>query len=552
MERTPAPGNSGRLQIPPKTFLLTDGTGAECDLTDLIQNGAKFTVLFDRYKQAFGVHAEAGDKHYFRLYHALNRWNKAGLIEYRRSYYDVYSVEPNQKRGIYVKAAEAAYKPPNLIDELQNSKKFADPLQTSAPTEWEGKIPNKCGWLRMHAIRRLLEIDNYQWFIRNKTTHALNPALQKKLSQTEGLFEEWKQESQEKIIILRNLRDGEFVEMPYKTRFTDEARKLKNIAIYNTGIENSLEKWDTGVFLTLTTDPKLWMMPKGEPFTRYIKDDATGKTYQFEGIGKGGTLFDANRHESTAWRKWYEKETQRRGYRIPYIRCVEFQENGLIHTHVMLFGISWDKEWYQFAKEWGENYGQGYMNKAYEVKNTGDKWEWKKERPADSENRSPADYLKKYLIKSMYDTSGFYLYWATNKRFFTMSESVRYYSFDEKIAEEEWKQQHKPKDAFDYVAACTEENIGHEIQQYFKRIEREKGAKPDSRIPKIDITPPPKIERYFKFDESKPQPIENPDEYDEITADGLTPEEIEWERIVKEKQRRRKQEENWLFGNISP
>lgn len=192
------------------------------------------------------------------------------------------------------------------------------------------------------------------------------------------------------------------------------------------------------------------------------------------------------------------------------------------------------------------------MNKAYEVKNTGDKWEWKKERPADSENRSPADYLKKYLIKSMYDTSGFYLYWATNKRFFTMSESVRYYSFDEKIAEEEWKQQHKPKDAYDYVAACTEENIGHEIQQYFKRIEREKGAKPESRIPKIDITPPPKIERYFKFDESKLQPIENPDEYDEITAEGLTPEEIEWERIVKEKQRRRKQEENWLFGNISP
>lgn len=525
-------------RVPAGTFIL-EQNGIVCDLSELIDYGAKFTVLLDKYKHVFNVSARAGDKHYFKLYHALKRWEKQGLLEYHSWAYDLRSPELTQRRGVFVRATdEARIKPPNLIDTVQNSKNFARPENDLT---WRGKIPNRCGWLRMHAIRRLLAVTNYEWFIRNNQTHALNPELTKKLDQTNALFDEWREESEKKVILLRNLSTGEFTEKPYRTRFTDEARKKKNISIYQTGIENSLFKWKTGVFLTLTTDPKLWLSPKGQEFTRYIKDDKTGKTYQFDGIGKGATLYDANRHESTAWRRWYEKITHQKKRRIPYIRCVEFQENGLIHTHVLLFDITWDYDWYQFAKEWGTIYGQGFMNKAYEIKNDGEKWVWKNHQPADAQNRAPADYLKKYLIKSMYDPRGFAMYWATNKRFFTMSETVRYYSFDEKIEEAEYRESLKSPIPYDYVGSCenTEEQKGNTIARYLKQNHQN----PPAHFAIGDPKHTPRASPFWK----PPKPrIEEPDDFDGIETEGLTQDELEWAKVCRDKQKA-KHEYDWLF-----
>lgn len=553
--------SEGYPSLPPHLFQISDSSGAQCNLTPFLQAGAKLTVLFAAYQKQLGIKAATGDKHYFRLYRALKSWERAGLIEIRKNAYDSFSIEPDQRAGIYCRATAEAYtKTPYLINEVQNSKTFCKTPQTPQDERWRAEIPERCSFMRMHAIRRLCEVKNHTWFKRNPQTHMLNPMLQKKLTQVENIFQSWKEEADQKIILLRNLNTGEIEEVPYKTRFTDTTRKLKNVAIYNTGIENSLKKWKTGVFLTLTTDPMLWMMPEGETFTRYIKDQETGKTYQFEGVGRGESLYAADRHESEAWRMWYEKETQRRGYRVPYIRCVEFQENGLIHTHILLFGIEWDRDWYDFANEWGTVYGQGFMNKAYEVVNDGEKWVWKREKPTDAKERAPADYLKKYLIKSMYDESGFSLYFATNKRFFTMSQTVRYYSFDEKIEEEEWAKIRKSEIPFDYVGACTKEEIPETVKRYFTLKDKQTGF---MHKPPITSHGAPggfcdKHKPYlypFQKEPAKPeiQPvpaIENPDEFDGIPA--IVPElelqtrreEEEYQRLLQiEREERKKRRE---------
>lgn len=214
-----------------------------------------------------------------------------------------------------------------------------------------------------------------------------------------------------------------------------------------------------GVFITLTADPQIHMRKRGEEFERHVKDPNSGITYEFELTGKGGNLWSANRSESRAWRGWYETLCHRYGRRVPYIRVVEFQKNGLIHTHLLLFGIYFKESWEDLAREWGERYGQGIMNQVYRVKNIDGVWQWanKNEQPNDTHGRTPADYLGKYLKKASdiptvkcpkcgkivstplsgevecpechtklhAPRDGRYMYWVCGKRFFTISQCLR-------------------------------------------------------------------------------------------------------------------------------
>ena len=225
---------------------------------------------------------------------------------------------------------------------------------------------------------------------------------------------------------------------------------------------------------------------------------------------------------------------------MPYIRCVEFQENGLIHTHVLLFDVKWGMKWEDFAKEWGTQYKQGFLNKAYEVINDGQKWTWKKHAPEDTQGRAPADYLKKYLIKSMYEQDGFYMYWATTKRFFTMSESLRYYSFDEKIEEEDWIREHQSNGEWEFVGSCAPEDTPETIAQYLrKKYGRPRGKAFDSGEPARVVKP----SFYTKPRVRKEPAIENPDTDDDSEAAYRAQMELE-SKLRKERKAKLKQKTN--------
>jgi len=558
----PQPAQAPTPALPPDLFILARD-GCTVNLTPLLQTGAKHTVLYAALAKALHIPTKIPSrrendklkpyaKHNEFLYRALNHLCKLGLIEKYQNYIDTNSVEPDQRPGLFWRASPAAFETEYLIDGVQNSKCFAQ--DTSSLSEDKSAasakhlIPDRCGWLRIQAINALARIRNPALFIRDKETKQLNPELTRRLNNVNNMFHQWEDECSRKVIVLKNMESEDFIEIPYKTRFNDEGRKLKNVKIYNTGIENSLKKHKFGVFLTLTTDPQIWMTPKGEEFKRHVKDGS--KTYHFDGTGQGGDLYQANRHESEAWRRWYEKVCHQYGTRIPYIRCVEFQKNGLIHTHVLLFGVTWRKSWAEFAKEWGTKYNQGYLNKAYLIENDGEKWTWKDHKPTDAKNRSPADYLKKYLIKSMYETDGFYMYWACNKRFFTMSESLRYYSLDEKIEEEDWHRENPQPGIFEFVGSAQPEEIPNLIAIY--NLKKHGRPKPkyfnegDPLIPTAGYGVGWLHNASFINAHLRADTIENPDETDTRESEWQTDYEkqLEAERIARAERRRKLREKN--------
>jgi hypothetical protein len=122
----------------------------------------------------------------------------------------------------------------------------------------------------------------------------------------------------------------------------------------------------------------------------------------------------------------YIKQDQ--NLKLPYLCVREFQRNGNVHYHIIIFGISWLKRNDDISRIWQE-YGQGKITKINKIR-------WNQERgyiwaegqaPEDAKGRQPLEYLKKYLLKGQYaekNPEAALLYWVFNSRFFTYSSSL--------------------------------------------------------------------------------------------------------------------------------
>ena len=436
--------------------------------------GAKFTVVYDRVCRSLQHRGKAGDA----LYHRLRRWiialGEQGLVDVLQGVIDPLSVELHQKKGLYVRGRPSAL---NLIKGMQNSKDLCTGIkgpQKSADGDYRlcsWMFPARCSHIRRRAIAKAYRINYYPLFVRPRPD-TLNPKLVEKIDEIQNLYDQWVEDTEDKQIVLRRVRgDGNpYCVLPMKTRFTDEGRMVEHLKTYEHGIDNSLKHFNKAVFLTLTTDPLMWMAPEGSPVERTIKDKSGKELCRFQVQGKGASLYEANRHESVAWRGWYEVETHHRKLRLPYIRVVEFMENGLIHTHILLFGIDWIKDFKQLAYEWGVRYGQGFMVHAYTIRKRDGMWKWKdsKSTPDDAAGKDPADYLKKYLKKALYSQDGFFGYWVHNKRFFTMSQSLRYENLTEQAAAKAREVKKAPSE-YEFLGAYPSDYIPDVLRRSEKR-----------------------------------------------------------------------------------
>jgi hypothetical protein len=111
-------------------------------------------------------------------------------------------------------------------------------------------------------------------------------------------------------------------------------------------------------------------------------------------------------------------------YRPVYLAVYEYMENGLLHSHITIFGTTWIDRMDQIKEDW-DALGQGSIAHAYAmIKSPTGTWEWLGKPPQDSRNRQPVDYLIKYLIKGLYTKESHGMYWAMNKRFFTRSRCL--------------------------------------------------------------------------------------------------------------------------------
>ena len=184
--------------------------------------------------------------------------------------------------------------------------------------------------------------------------------------------------------------------LPYKTRFTDYGRKKASLDTYEGIWKRASLGYRSAVFITLTTDPKLF-----------------------------SSVCDANFHFQKALNRFFSLNQKRLGYRPKYLNVHEFTEKGLLHSHIVIFGIDYLTSWRRLSKDW-EKCGQGTVVHIYGLRNNGTAWHWARAPPKGAKKGRSVDlYLKKYLKKNLFDNSELELYWTFNKRFFTYSKALR-------------------------------------------------------------------------------------------------------------------------------
>jgi len=246
-------------------------------------------------------------------------------------------------------------------------------------------IPNRARPERIEAIKYCL------------TKKQLTNSDIEKLSEYYEFYLEW---IDDRSIILKRTQDAPkelppFIIVPYSTRFNDKSRILDLIDKYDQIFSTASQKYERAVFLTLTTDPK-----------------------RHKSIYHSWKFFSKNFNRFMSWLR------KKLGFRPPYIAVYEFTKSGLMHVHIILFGISYIAHKYTITEAWKRT-GQGEINYVYALKNNRGKWEWVREKPKDIKTSQTAqDYLKKYLQKGLYDEKELMFYWISNKRFFTYSRSL--------------------------------------------------------------------------------------------------------------------------------
>jgi len=274
------------------------------------------------------------------------------------------------------------------------------------------RVPSKVHSFRLEAIKKVL---GYK---------MLNSVVKDSI---ESLYRGYLDDIEPKIVILKRISDApdfvdDFVLLPYKTRFNDIRKKRAIIKKYNLVWDKASKKWDSAVFITLTTDPKLfkslWHSWKHfgyalNRFLSFIGGRLRSRKYFLELKGKKA---------KKAYAKYIKAIGERS--RPDYIAVYEFTKSGLLHVHLVIFGVLYLVNKRELTRLWLK-YGQGAINYVYALRKRNGKWLWFMNRkPPFVKNESIQDYLKKYLLKSLYLDDANCLYWVSGKRFFSYSRSL--------------------------------------------------------------------------------------------------------------------------------
>ena len=145
------------------------------------------------------------------------------------------------------------------------------------------------------------------------------------------------------------------------------------------------------------------------------------------------SLYAANRHFQKAFNRFMSFLTRKLGKRPEYITAYEFTKSGLLHAHILLFGLSWLSHKHAISEDWNRC-GQGSITYIYSVRNDNGRWVYARGKPTDfKKDKTAADYLKKYLLKSIDDPKEAMLYWVLNKRFFSCTRAALSTTADQEL-----------------------------------------------------------------------------------------------------------------------
>ncbi len=388
------------------------------DIVPLLFEGANTLHIRDSVAEAWGIVEKGYGKIYYRVYRLLNRLEKAGIVIKKRAVLFLGMDAPPQNFW------RLALKRCNLIRQVQISnpqEKAQIPPGTSAKSsdKWHwARFPKRTNPLRIDACKMMYDTktrENLWMWQREQKTDPIRPELQEILDKFKKPFQRYIDEIHDKAIVLCPFGRADKIDqdilklIPYRTRFTDKFRQLTNLDSYDGTWETSKRYYKNAVFVTLTTAP-----------------------------GMHENLWLADRHFAVAWNRYMSLLTKRNikaakragqydkkhSYRPKYLCVYEFQHNGLLHCHAILFGIDRIANDKQISFDW-ERCGQGKITKQIPLVNKNNTWGWKHEKPKDAgKDETPEKYLRKYLQKAIHDHVDFELYWAVNKKFFSKSRSI--------------------------------------------------------------------------------------------------------------------------------
>ncbi|WP_440947873.1 rolling circle replication-associated protein [Methanosarcina sp. T3] len=183
------------------------------------------------------------------------------------------------------------------------------------------------------------------------------------------------------------------VALPYKTRFTSMDRQNEIKEAYRSTWTTASKRHMKAVFLTLTAPPR------------------------------AGSLWDTNINMLKAWGKLRRFLDSFLARGLTYICVREFQQNGRLHFHIIIFGTNWLLPIKALKKIW-VSYGGGPVMDICALRQTPEGWTWARRSPRDAAGKAPAGYLSDYLEKSMSPKSGLN-YWIYNIQFWTASQDIK-------------------------------------------------------------------------------------------------------------------------------
>ncbi len=304
---------------------------------------------------------------YMRLYRFFKKLKEKGLIQMFRRDGLIWIYPHNPKIFDLIKASE----------KLKQREKYIDSIF---------KFPKRARPERIEALKVVIS--------KNMLTFIDKQEIKK-------YYELYLEDVRNRVIILKRAPDAPtfyplFIKLYYKTRFTSKAYRDEALEKYNLIWHKAGKKFKTAVFITLTTDPK-----------------------RFKSLWHGW------KHFQIAWNRFMSFIQRRLGYRPPYIIVNEFTKTGLLHAHVIIFGVSYLIGKYHLSEIW-ERHGQGSITWIYKIKKTRKGWVWARRRPPNASRKTTVEaYLMKYLKKAFYESHQLMLYWCSGKRFFSYSRSLK-------------------------------------------------------------------------------------------------------------------------------
>lgn len=433
-------------------------------LAELVKEPVALSRLVEIEARRLGIskHHPAFHKLYMQIYRFVKELNEQGLLRIEKIGNLLFVAAP--------------------LDLIQGGRKIGTTKEEGGGGENPAERYVRISGERREAVLLMWETDwdeSYEWEKVKGDIELIDAEIR-------DLFRSWLDRVSKSYIVLRARYDGiapEWRVLKSQTRFTSKKRKKKLYARYYAAWEKASERYDEGVFLTLTTDwrrfSSWWDAVKAvsgawHNFRRwYLRMAERGlervvggrrryvcgcgyESYdrrEFREHTKGCEKRSGTRIEWVGGRRRYEcvvcgfKTYDRREIRehmrlgcgerakrcLDFIKVAEFTDSGLLHLHVVVFGAEWLAEKEEITEEW-ERLGVGKITHLYGIqkdKATG-KWVWKRRKPRGA-RKDVMRYLKKYLSKVFDERREFkqdlskskqHLYWATLTRFFTVSRSL--------------------------------------------------------------------------------------------------------------------------------